>query len=159
MSFIKNIASKYIQEAYDKGIKQGKKEEFEKTNEFKETAKKIFYEHGAFIGISNEWQKMDIFEIVSFPFGNEITEVKSLIDGEIYINFSPLVPYSEGMVKILKKLNPYERYDLVTQTRHCLSNGGKDIITSEEDKSHYKYEETEEKMIEAGNEFMVKFKK
>lgn len=159
MSIIKRLAQKHIKIAKEEGFSEGIHEEQRRRDESHSIQKQYFYEHGVFINIGNEWQKMDIVEILGFDIkSDDIPTVKSLVDGKEYITFATLIPYSEAMVKILKKLNPYERYDLLTKAKHCMSDekDGKEILTKEEDSFHFKNEASEEELIKAGNSFKKK---
>lgn len=154
MSIIKRLAQKHIKIAKEEGFSEGINEEQRRRDESHSIQKKYFYEHGVFINIGNEWQKMDVVEIIGFDLkNNDIPTVKSLVNGKEYITFAILVPYSEAMVKILKKLNPYERYDILTKAKNCMSDekNGKEILTKDDDLFHFKYEASEEELIKAGN--------
>lgn len=66
---------------------------------------------------------MTIVEIKGYdggiPFGIDITTNKELL------LFSNLMPYSESMVRTLKKLDPYERYAISSQKNNILDREDK----------------------------------
>lgn len=162
MSIIKRLAKKHIELSKEEGFSEGIKEAQRRRDESHSIQKQYFYEHGVFINIGNEWQKMDVVKILGFYIkSDDIPTVKSLVDDKEYITFATLIPYSEAMVKILKKLTPYERYDLVTKTKHCMSDtkNGKKILTKEEDSFHFNNEASEEELIKVGNDFLETIKK
>ena len=65
-----------------------------------------------FIGIANEWTPMSIVSIDShMSIGSSCVPVgKDLFSGKKLVMLSKLMNYSDDMVKILKKLDPNERY-------------------------------------------------
>jgi hypothetical protein len=67
-----------------------------------------------FIAIQNEWTPMDVFIITDYQkIGSSCIPVgESVIDGNTCMLMSKLMYYSDDMVRLLKKLDPYERYAL-----------------------------------------------
>lgn len=76
-----------------------------------------------FITVCNEWHAMTIVEIKGYdgriPFGTDILTKKDLL------LFSNLMPYSESMIRTLKKLDPYERYAISSHKNHILDRKDK----------------------------------
>jgi hypothetical protein len=71
-----------------------------------------------FISISNEWSPIMLVEVVDYLIkGYSILPIiKNIEDQETYIGFTKLIPYTEPLISIIKPLNPFERYSIVTGT-------------------------------------------
>jgi hypothetical protein len=65
-----------------------------------------------FIAIQNEWTPMDVLVITDYQQcgSSHIPVGKSVINGESRLLMSKLMNYSDDMIRVLKKLDPYERY-------------------------------------------------
>jgi hypothetical protein len=69
-----------------------------------------------FISISNEWVPLLLVEIIDYHIkGSSILPIiKDIRTQEVFLGFSKLIPYSEAMLSILLKLDPFQRYSVTT---------------------------------------------
>lgn len=69
-----------------------------------------------FLTISNEWVPVMLVEIIDYHIQGRsiIPIIRDINSGESYMGFCKLLPYSEGLLAIVKPLNPFERYSIVT---------------------------------------------
>lgn len=94
---------------------------------------------GLFITVCNEWESMTIVQITSY-FNDNIPVGIDLVSNEVLTLFCNLVPYSEKALHILKGLNPYERYALVSGSMHYLDREDKNPTNGCEFENELSYE-------------------
>ena len=69
-----------------------------------------------FISISNEWTPLSLVEVVDYMENKHSTLpiIKDLQTNEEFIGFTKLMPYSDALITLLKPMNPFQRYTVVT---------------------------------------------
>lgn len=75
-----------------------------------------YYKEGdVIIGVPNEWMPMCVGPIVRFfEKGSRVPVVMDWVAGKEVLCFSPVVRYNIENLRALCKLNPFERYSLVS---------------------------------------------
>jgi hypothetical protein len=70
-----------------------------------------------FISIGNEWQAMRIVEIIDHKTEKGMLPItRDISTEEEFLDFSILINYSEGVLRLLHRLNPFERYSLISKS-------------------------------------------
>lgn len=98
------------------------------------------------ICVSNEWEDMVVGHVTRYEYINENSSsmlvVKDLITDQEYIIVGIIVHYSSKVLSALCKLDPFERYAILSQGRIILSDtpklSDKKLLTYEQymDKIH-----------------------
>lgn len=107
------------------------------------TLKATYSEEDIFITISNEWNRLCLVKVVDFD--KNIPIVIDLYTGKTFLCFSILKPFNSEVLKIVKTLNPYERYSLISKFDSILD---KPILIDKSDPEHFDNELSFEELIE-----------
>jgi hypothetical protein len=102
-----------------------------------------------FISIGNEWQAMRIVEVIDHKFEKGMLPItRDISTGEEFLDFSCLINYSEGIIKTMKKLSPFERYTAIT---------GQDILDKKYiyNKEGFDNEPSSEEYIKSYNNYIL----
>lgn len=101
-------------EGFNQGYQARYKEEVERNRLIRES--ELIPVGSKVISIGNEWEEMIVGTIRGYE--RELPIVFDELSQEEFLCFSVTVPYHDGLLNALLKLNPYERFALITGGKH-----------------------------------------
>jgi hypothetical protein len=129
IKFIKFFSRRFFKDnkeiiSYNKGISDENKRQRENRAETRRIILEVNFPIGdVFISIGNEWNSLHLVKIIGY--NREIPIGRDLLSNKEYVLFSTLIKYSNSMISLLKKLNPYERYSLLNKQNSILDRKDK----------------------------------
>lgn len=126
MSFLQKLVvnlfglSQILKNEFHKGYETRRHESIESARRSSNLEKEALLKEGSlFIGCPNEWMDFVIGPVKYFG-PHDVPMVEDILTGKIMGCPMRLIPYSKEILSVLVRLNPYERYCLITSS-HCTS--------------------------------------